>query len=916
MPNSKLSLNPEELFPFPLDDFQLDAINSINIGNSLVLTAPTGAGKTLIGEFAIYRGIAHTNRVFYTTPLKALSNQKFRDFSFQFGEKNVGLLTGDISINRFAPVLVMTTEIFRNMLYGEFDEEEDPLNNLESVILDECHYMNDPQRGTVWEETIIHCPTRTQIIALSATVSNSNQLKNWISKVHGPTDLITSKKRPVPLDYVFCSAKGLHPLLNSKGTGIHPNCKIWRSPKGQKRKGRLGRLMQPMAPPISFVISKLAERNMLPVIYFIFSRKGCDKAIENIRDLSLVNYSEAFAISQKLDNYLRNNQEVIKDKLHIAALKRGVASHHAGLLPAWKELVEDLFQEGLIKVVFATETLAAGINMPARTTVISSLSKRTEDGHRLLFSSEFLQMSGRAGRRGKDTKGYVVAVQNRFEGAKEAFKLAISEPNALISQFTPSYGMVLNLLQNYDIEKSKQLVKRSFGSYLYLEESSRENENLKLLDKELISLKKLTHNISWEDFDFYEKLKGQLKEERRLLKILEKQASQKLLEEIIVALKYLENGSLISIKTAQSKRKIIPALICKKIYNSKKLISLLCLTVDNVFTIVKPNSVINIFPDIDNIDISNLQQPEVNFSWEKLFGDSGSQIYADKIYEISGVYDLKSPQYDLANEVLTQNKLISKLEKEIYELPAHNFGDFRKLKKYRKKIIDIEKEIQKRNLILDEKENYNWKKFNDLIKILNHFGCLDNFDLTELGKSIGSIRTENELWVGLVLLSGYLDDLEPSDLAAVIQSVCVDIRRPDFWCNYKSSTRVKDVLNELEGIKKLISSQQNKNLIEVPIFLDGELTGIISEWAKGKKWKDIILNTSLDEGDLVRIIRRTIDVLSQIKYCSGLSQKLKISAQKTLKAINRFPVCESVDLKKISEEDNINPATKRNDNNF
>ena len=229
-------LNPEGLFSFKLDQFQEDAIKAINSGSSIVLTAPTGSGKTLLGEFAIYRGLSHNNKVFYTTPLKALSNQKFRDFSIQFGEKNVGLLTGDISINREAHVLVMTTEIFRNMLYGEFEELDDPLLNLESVILDECHYMNDPQRGTVWEETIIHCPVNTQIIALSATISNSIQLKNWINKVHGPTELINSNIRPVPLEFIFCSAKGFHPLLNKKGSGIHPNCKVWRAPKGQLKK--------------------------------------------------------------------------------------------------------------------------------------------------------------------------------------------------------------------------------------------------------------------------------------------------------------------------------------------------------------------------------------------------------------------------------------------------------------------------------------------------------------------------------------------------------------------------------------------------------------------------------------------------------------------------------------------------------
>ena len=538
-------LNLEEYFPFPLDPFQIEAIKAINSGNSVVLTAPTGSGKTLIGEFAIYRGLSHESRVFYTTPLKALSNQKFRDFINQFGEKKVGLLTGDISINRDAPILVMTTEIFRNMLYGEFEEFDDPLVNLESVILDECHYMNDPQRGTVWEETIIHCPSRAQIIALSATISNADQLQNWIEKVHGPTVLVNSNKRPVPLDFSFCSAKGLHPLLNNKGNGIHPNCKIWRAPKGQKKKGKVGRIMQPKAPPIAFVVSKLAERNMLPAIYFIFSRRGCDKAVEYIKDLSLVSYSEANLISQRLDVYLKNNEEGIKDKFHCEALKRGIASHHAGLLPAWKELVEELFQQGLIKVVFATETLAAGINMPARTTVISTLSKRSDEGHRLLFSSEFLQMSGRAGRRGKDLQGYVVTLQTRFEGAKEASTLAISEPNPLVSQFTPSYGMVLNLLQNYSLDKSRELIKRSFGSFLYLGESSEETAILDNLERDLKELKKITSNISWQDFDSYEKLKSRLKEERRLLRILEKQAAEKLSEEITSALIFIKDGSLI-----------------------------------------------------------------------------------------------------------------------------------------------------------------------------------------------------------------------------------------------------------------------------------------------------------------------------------------------------------------------------------
>ncbi len=906
-------LNLEEYFPFPLDDFQLEAIQAINSGNSVVLTAPTGSGKTLIGEFAIYRGLSHESRVFYTTPLKALSNQKFRDFANQYGENKVGLLTGDISIKREAPILVMTTEIFRNMLYGEFDEFDDPLENLESVILDECHYMNDPQRGTVWEETIIHCPSRTQIIALSATIANADQLQNWIDKVHGPTVLIKSDKRPVPLDFIFCSVKGLHPLLNNKGNGIHPNCKIWRAPKGQKKRGKVGRIMQPKSPSIGFVISKLSERNMLPAIYFIFSRRGCDKAVENIKNLTLVSYSEANIISKKLDVYLKNNQEAIKDKSQCDALIRGIASHHAGLLPAWKELVEELFQQGLIKVVFATETLAAGINMPARTTVISSLSKRTEDGHRLLFSSEFLQMSGRAGRRGKDTQGYVVTLQTRFEGAKEASALAISKSNSLESQFTPSYGMVLNLLQSYTLEKSKELIKRSFGSFLYSGESSGENIILENLDKDLIELKIITSNFSWKDFDAYEKLKNRLKEERRLLKILEKQAAEKLSEEITNALPYIKDGSLISIKAPQIKRKIVPGLICKKIYESQKIKNLLCLTIDNLFILVKPSYIVSIFNDLDAIDILGLKEPKMYFSGEVVRGDDISQSFADRMLEVSKKNDLQTPQYDLTTEVMAQKQQIKNLEETVTNHSVHRFGDSRKLKKYRKRIVDIEQEITMRKKLLEEKENHNWRTFTNLIEILNHFGCLNDLELTEVGQTVGALRSENELWIGLVLISGYLDDLDPPDLAAIIQAICVDVRRPDLWCNFKPSLKVIDVFNELDGLRKLVASQQNKFHIEIPIYLETELTGIISEWARGGKWKDLVFNTSLDEGDVVRIIRRSIDVLSQVQYCIGVSNKLKSQAKVALKAINRFPVSESNDLIKFSED--INPATKRIENN-
>jgi superfamily II RNA helicase len=298
-------------------------------------------------------------------------------------------------------------------------------------------------------------------------VANAGQLTDWIERVHGPTQLVHSDFRPVPLAFSFCSAKGLHPLLDDEGTGLHPNCKVWRPPKTTRRKGpKLPKPPQPEAPRMDFVVAQMAERDMLPAIYFIFSRRSCDRGVRELGRMCLVNPEEQARIRRRLDAFVATTPEAVREGDHADALLRGIASHHAGVLPAWKELIEELFQQGLIKVVFATETLAAGINMPARSTVISALSKRTERGHRGLMGSEFLQMAGRAGRRGLDKQGYVVTVQSRFEGVREAGELATSPADPLVSQFTPSYGMVLNLLQRYELAKAKELVERSFGRYL------------------------------------------------------------------------------------------------------------------------------------------------------------------------------------------------------------------------------------------------------------------------------------------------------------------------------------------------------------------------------------------------------------------------------------------------------------------
>ena len=446
-------------FPFELDDFQKEACKFIDNGKSVVVCAPTGAGKTVIAQHAIHKALEENKRIFYTTPLKALSNQKYYDFGEKYGSEKVGLLTGDTSINRNAQIVVMTTEVFRNMLYGtNFGAVADNLKDVRYVVLDEVHYMNDEQRGTVWEESIIYCPTNVQIIALSATVANADELTDWINTVHSKTELVDTDFRPVPLRfYYFDSSQPskLLPLLTPSG---QLNKKI------RPEKRLFGKKLQNKRSFVKDIVRNLQENDMLPAIYFTFSRKKCDEQMEKCASLELVTKGEQAQIKQFVDEYIAENPHLYNNK-HLDYLYCGVASHHAGLLPAWKNLVEKLFQKGLIKVVFATETLAAGINMPARSTVISSTSKRTDSGHRMLTASEFLQMSGRAGRRGMDEVGYVVIVGTQFQSPEEVAELVLSDANPLESRFSPSYSMVLNLLQRFSLEEAKELILKSFGYF-------------------------------------------------------------------------------------------------------------------------------------------------------------------------------------------------------------------------------------------------------------------------------------------------------------------------------------------------------------------------------------------------------------------------------------------------------------------
>lgn len=755
-------------FPFELDEFQKDACNFINEGKSVVVCAPTGAGKTVIAQHAIHRALEEGKRIFYTTPLKALSNQKYYDFGEKYGHDKVGLLTGDTSINRNAQIVVMTTEVFRNMLYGtNFGSVTDNMKDVKYVVLDEVHYMNDEQRGTVWEESIIYCPTNVQIIALSATVANADELTDWINTVHSKTELVNTDFRPVPLRfYYFDSSQPskLLPLLTPSG---QLNKKI----KPEKRV--FGKKLQNKRSYVKDIIRNLQENDMLPAIYFTFSRKKCDEQMEKCSSLELVTKGEQAQIRQFIDEYIAENPHLYNNK-HIEYLLQGVASHHAGLLPAWKNLVEKLFQKGLIKVVFATETLAAGINMPARSTVISSTSKRTDSGHRMLTASEFLQMSGRAGRRGMDEVGYVTIVGTQFQSPEEVAELVLSDANPLESRFSPSYSMVLNLLQRFSLEEAKELILKSFG---YFSSGSRLQPLLKaqeqidneLKSREFVCPYKLCDTELYE----YDKLRH------------------------------------IYVQNRQTYKRI-----CKQEKSKNRPLS--------------PEAV-----------------------------EFGRQTKA-MLEKMHGFH------CDTCKFYKKHSKNLEVLER----------FSVRKSK--------LEKEIEKQRDIF-------WNKFLAHRSVLIDMGYLRDDYPTERGVTTSQIRSENELFIAEIIFSNVLDNLSPSQLAAVVCALTTEDLRIDIPY-LPISEPVRKTLNLIRNIRRKLEKVQSRYSVEAPMYINPYFSSLIELWVEGAEWETITEQIDMGEGDIVRSFKRVVDVLRQFTTIANVPEALVFTAREAIEKIQREPV--------------------------
>jgi ATP-dependent RNA helicase HelY len=504
---------------FQLDDFQIDALKYIESGYNVLVGAPTGAGKTVVGDAGIFHWMRQDSlaRVFYTTPIKALSNQKFHELEDRYGRDNVGLVTGDTVIRGDARIVVMTTEVLRNQVYSKSSS----LNDLKCVVLDEVHFLGDKTRGSVWEEVLIHLPQSVNIIALSATVSNIEEFSAWLNQVRGNCQTVLTEKRPIPLvQHVILGQddknaqlyevytennalnqqlynKMMKPMESNRHFSKHRRSggKGRSFPNADKRKGLRKK------PTRVAIVKELRAQNMLPAIYFIFSRAGCDEAVEQIRrsGIQLTTPEQRDEISYVVDTYIAGRvdlddlQYMEFDNLRNAWMS-GIAAHHAGLLPLFKEIVEHLFERGLLRIVFATETLALGINMPARSVVIERLKKYDGVTHSRLTPGEFTQLTGRAGRRGLDTIGHSIVVDDSGLTLPDVATLSSRRVYPLKSAFTPQYNMAVNIASNWNQEYAQEVLTKSFAQF-QLNKSSEDVEKridqytaiLRGYDKELNS---------------------------------------------------------------------------------------------------------------------------------------------------------------------------------------------------------------------------------------------------------------------------------------------------------------------------------------------------------------------------------------------------------------------------------------------
>ncbi|MCU1427931.1 MAG: superfamily helicase, partial [Actinomycetia bacterium] len=824
--------------PFPLDPFQVAALDALDAGRSVLVAAPTGSGKTLVAEYAIAKALASGTKAFYTTPLKALSNQKYGDFVRAYGPENVGLLTGDNSINGEAPVVVMTTEVLRNMIYAA----SPTLQGLRYVVLDEVHYLQNRYRGAVWEEVIIHLPSEVDLVCLSATVSNAEEVAAWIQTVRGETEPVIEERRPVELQHLYLAGERGSEQLHLLPTFVDHDGESTPNPVAARLDQRLpagrGRRPRLYAPWRAEVVERLWDEHMLPAINFVFSRAGCDAAVDQCvaAGLRLTDAAERAQLRQIAEEHTAalsdDELDVLGYDAWLVGLEAGFGAHHAGLVPPMKEAVEEAFATGLLKMVFATETLSLGINMPARTVVIEKLSKFTGEHHELLTPGEYTQLSGRAGRRGIDDVGYVVVLWNPFVPFEQVAALASRRSYALTSAFRPTYNMAANLVSRYPPEQARHLLNLSFAQYH--------------ADRDVVSLERQLER-SREQLAraraAAESPSGDIAEFRRLRADLDA-ARKSSANERPARFQSLRPGDVVL-----APRRGGRAVVLKQERGRRGGDRVLALTASRDLVRLVPEHFHGPVRRIAHIDLPRPFAPK-SAAFLKAAADALRRVEVTEADEPLGTDAVAALETALREHPLTGSPGLETHLRAAYQADR------------------IEREIARHERRVAGRGDSLGRQFDKVLGVLEAWGYLEGWGLSEAGRLLARLNTEGDLVLAEALREGLLDDTDPPTLAALVSCFTYERRgsegnqpvAPRRWPNQLVSRRARAAeriwrdLNATERDERLPETKQP----------DPGFTAAIYEWATGDDLADIIEDEEMTGGDFVRNVKQVIDLLRQI----------------------------------------------------
>ncbi|OZF43894.1 DEAD/DEAH box helicase [Rhodococcus sp. 14-2470-1b] len=885
---------------FPLDRFQVDACTALESGHGVLVCAPTGAGKTIIGEFAVHLALAAGRKCFYTTPIKALSNQKFAELTARYGRDTVGLLTGDSSVNADAPIVVMTTEVLRNMLYAS----SDALRGLSHVVMDEVHYLADRFRGAVWEEVILHLSQDVRLVSLSATVSNAEEFGAWMETVRGDTTVVVDENRPVPLSQHIMVGRRLFDLFDSRAQSGEGSARLvvdkdlvryvkqrqsldhvdrWQPPHGRGRgRGRAGGSSMANRPlPRPEVISKLDEEGLLPAITFIFSRAGCDGALTQcLRSrLVLTTPEQAEEIRDIVDKHTaelpREDLEVLGYWEWREALERGLAAHHAGMLPVFRHTVEELFVKGLVRAVFATETLALGINMPARTVVLEKLVKYNGESHAELTPGEYTQLTGRAGRRGIDVEGHAVVLWQPGTEPTEVAGLASTRTFPLRSSFRPGYNMSINLIEQFGAAESRTLLERSFAQF----QADRSVVGLvRGIDRNGKTLAGLLERLGGVDGEYFEyaKLRERLTERERLL---ERQGRQDRRDQAVESLLELKRGDVVSVPSGK-----------------------------------RSGLAVVLESDDDRIDPRPLVLTEDAWAGRLSAADFPSAAYALGRMRLPKFIDHRTARTrrDLSaalrstgisapsdrrrrKSTAADDSELATLRRSLRSHPVHSRSDRDELgrvgERYNKLARDTESMRQK----VSATTNSLARTFDRILALLAERDYITSGTaptVTEHGARLGRIYSESDLLVSECLRQGLWTGLAPAELAAVVSAVVFESRQEVGDTVPQGPTGpIRHALGETVRVWGELRSDEIRHKLPQTREPDMGFVKAVYRWASNHTLADALMaagdrGKALSGGDFVRWCRQVIDLLDQVRLASP-DPALSKAAARAIAALRR-----------------------------